>query len=330
MAVTGKDIAKKMGLSTATVSLALNNRPGVNEATRKAVLACRSAMQREQEAPLPKTVLLLNDQEMSTVDDYGLFNQSYSELYRVLNAHGYLLKLQKYENEPETFRAQLEGLDESIAGIIVFAMDLKPECIRELGRVDLPKAIFDSDIFVPGSDNFLIDNSGGIASALELLSRMGRKEIYYLANSGDGFNFRDRRRAVRAEAERLDIEVHTVELGRTIGEIRQNAVPFLQSLGDRPVNMLMENYQVSFGVLQAANQIQMVETHSIPDHVLPVCFDELPEIALSLIPWKLPMIRISHDLKANMAALRLIERMEGKAAQEFMFTVRTQLINGEF
>ena len=38
MRVKAKDIAKELGLSTATVSLAINNRPGVNEDTRRRVL----------------------------------------------------------------------------------------------------------------------------------------------------------------------------------------------------------------------------------------------------------------------------------------------------
>lgn len=331
MAVTGKEIAKRLGLSTATVSLALNNRPGVNERTRKAVLTCRNAMQRERDGAHARKVLLLNDQELSSVNDYGLFEQSYAELFQVLNAHGCLLQLQVYENDPQRFRSQLEQLKDGIAGIIVFAVNLPPDCVRALSRISAPVVIFDSDIFIPGADNFLIDNAGGIAAAMELFERMGRKEIYYLAHADRGnFNFLDRRRAVRELSEQSGISVHTLTLGRTIEEICRNAIPFLQAREGQQINMLMENYQVSLGVLRAAQQLQTLGKRHIPEELLPVCFDELPKPALSLIPWRTPMIRIPHRQKANMAAIRLIERMEGKAEQEFTFTVRTQLLNGEF
>lgn len=39
MRIKSKDIAKELGLSPATVSLVLNERPGVNEKTRQKVLA---------------------------------------------------------------------------------------------------------------------------------------------------------------------------------------------------------------------------------------------------------------------------------------------------
>ena len=38
MRLKNKDIAEQLGISTTAVSLALNNRPGVSEATRRRVL----------------------------------------------------------------------------------------------------------------------------------------------------------------------------------------------------------------------------------------------------------------------------------------------------
>ena len=40
MRIKAKGIAKELGLSEATVSLALNDRPGVNENTKKRILEC--------------------------------------------------------------------------------------------------------------------------------------------------------------------------------------------------------------------------------------------------------------------------------------------------
>ena len=39
MAITAKELAKKLGLSESAISLALNHKPGVSTATRKRVLA---------------------------------------------------------------------------------------------------------------------------------------------------------------------------------------------------------------------------------------------------------------------------------------------------
>lgn len=330
MAITGKEIAQRLGLSTATVSLALNNRPGVNDKTRKAVLACRDALQRERDNAGPlQRVVLFNDEELSSLNDYGLFEQSYTELFHVLNAHGYLLQTKVYAKEAGRFRAQLEQLEEGTVGIIVFASNMPPVCVRELQSISVPILIFDSNVYVPGADNILIDNAGGISSAIELFSKLDRNEVFYLAHGDDSnFNFLDRRRAVRQMDETMpELRVHMVSLGQTVEEISKNALQFLQSHRGKPLNLLMENYQVSLEILRAAQMLQLLDKQHFPKDILPVCFDELPAFALTLIPWKLPMICVSHTEKANMAALRLIERIEGRVDQEFLFTVRTKLVN---
>ena len=52
MRIKTVDIAKRLGVSKATVSLALNNKPGVSESTRKEVLDCKKQMELEQEEQL--------------------------------------------------------------------------------------------------------------------------------------------------------------------------------------------------------------------------------------------------------------------------------------
>ena len=41
---TAKDIAKKLGISTASVSVALNGKPGVSAATRQRILAAAAEL----------------------------------------------------------------------------------------------------------------------------------------------------------------------------------------------------------------------------------------------------------------------------------------------
>ena len=42
--ITAKDIAEKLGISTASVSVALNGKPGVSQATREKILAVAASM----------------------------------------------------------------------------------------------------------------------------------------------------------------------------------------------------------------------------------------------------------------------------------------------
>ena len=49
MKVKSVDIARRLGLSKATVSLALNGKPGVNERTRQRVFECQGLLEKELE-----------------------------------------------------------------------------------------------------------------------------------------------------------------------------------------------------------------------------------------------------------------------------------------
>lgn len=67
MRIKAKEIAKELGLSEATVSLALNNRPRINANTKKRVLECvRAKQERElknfetQENSIQGEVMMLN------------------------------------------------------------------------------------------------------------------------------------------------------------------------------------------------------------------------------------------------------------------------------
>ena len=84
--ITGRAIAKRLGISPATVSLALNGRPGVNPKTREAILACQETLSRQEDKMFPDKILLISA-EISSPSDHGLFKQSYTELYRILNNH---------------------------------------------------------------------------------------------------------------------------------------------------------------------------------------------------------------------------------------------------
>ena len=47
MIVKAVDIARELGISKATVSLALNNKPGVNEKTKQAILECKARLEQQ-------------------------------------------------------------------------------------------------------------------------------------------------------------------------------------------------------------------------------------------------------------------------------------------
>lgn len=114
---------------------------------------------------------------------------------------------------------------------------------------------------------------------------------------------------------------HMFELSGELREIRTRRQDFLNSLSHRPLPVLTENYQISLGILGAAQQLGLC----VPKDLDIVCFDELPEETLP--PWPVPMIRIFHGKKASIAAKQLIDRIEGRTDINISYSFRTELIN---
>ena len=147
--ITGRAIAKRLGISPATVSLALNGRPGVNPKTREAILACQETLSRQEDKMFPDKILLISA-EISSPSDHGLFKQSYTELYRILNNHGYLLQSVTCDDTSASFSALLEQLpNKQIAGAIIFAVNIPFDSLQFLKTADIPLMLFDCDLRLP-------------------------------------------------------------------------------------------------------------------------------------------------------------------------------------
>ena len=96
MKLKSKDIAKALGVSTATVSLAINDKPGVNPETKREILEYIETFENKKRSVSGTTnkfitmIVLIRDPK-NTLKDVGnfLFNLSYQECCRVMNYNGY-------------------------------------------------------------------------------------------------------------------------------------------------------------------------------------------------------------------------------------------------
>ena len=80
MAISSKELAQKLNLSPAAVSMALNNKPGVSEKTRQLVLAAAEqygcTVPRRQESPAGGTIqFVIYKKHGEIVNDSPFFSQ---------------------------------------------------------------------------------------------------------------------------------------------------------------------------------------------------------------------------------------------------------------
>lgn len=308
------DIARHLGVSKATVSLAVNGKPGVNEETRRRVLECLEEM-KKNDGKLPETqieteavgrtanqmikVVIINHRRQVVCDpELDLWTEVLSTFDSEAKRLGYLYSL-TYLNEDE---AEIETVIaecnmDLVAGIILFGTELMPEDYGIVERIKKPVVLYDCEIPEGRYSSVCIDNDGAVKSALKLLYNAGAKNVKYLCTGKDIYNFRKRKEAFQNTLigkEHMPEKDDIVELGNTIPKITEHMMEWLETY-KLPDAFLFENYQVSIGVVTALRKCGI----QVPEQIKIVGIDEIPGYILADV--RLTQIKIPHAERAAMA-----------------------------
>ena len=326
MKVKMVDVARYLGISKATVSLAVNGKPGVNEETRKKVLACIEKMEKnggkipEEEnekdnmagRPVNKLVkvLIVNHRRRVVCDpELDLWTEVLATFDAEARKRGYLYGLTYLNEAEEEVNAVIEECNvDLVAGVILFGTEMVSEDYYILEKIKKPIVIYDYEMTDGMYSSVCIDNAGAVKKGLDLLYHAGARDVKYLCTGKNIYNFLRRKEAFRNTLvgnERMPTKSDIVELGVTIPKITEHMGEWLME-HPLPDGFLFENYQLSIGVMTA---LRRAGVH-IPDEIKVVGIDEIPKYILSDI--KLTQIKIPHAERASMAMELLDKEITGQ------------------
>jgi DNA-binding LacI/PurR family transcriptional regulator len=191
---TIKDIAKIAGVSPSAISIALNDRPGVSDETRKNIL---EIIERLQYMPNPNSrrllfnttnnIAVLFKSNASPLDQYF-----YSELNRtILNEcekHGYNLMFASIlvEGNKVVLPKVVKAYD--VDGIIIYG-DMETSILSEIKKFDIPFVLVDNHDIAGDMASVHPDYTLAAYTATKFLVDCGHRRIAYLAvNSPTGFS----------------------------------------------------------------------------------------------------------------------------------------------
>lgn len=339
MKVKSIDIARELGLSKATVSMALNNKPGVSEKTRKVVFECRERLANgEHYVILPekdektsvsaqrmiRVVTVSNHKEAYRIHELDLWTNVQSVFDRGARERGYILGLTYFvigQDSVEELTADCNS--KLVAGVIVMGTELAPEHAKLFRDIQKPLVMYDCDLECDVYPYVLADNRGGVKKAVRYLMENGLRDIHYLANTIRIYNFEERRRGFLEAMEahvvsRAEENIHY--LGSTIEENCSNFRRRLQT--KLPQAFIMENYQVSIGVMRALREADI----QIPQEVSLIGIDELPSYLTS--GWELTAIRIPHAERACWVMEMLFQEMHRMSETKSKLYTNCRLVKG--
>lgn len=327
MKVKAVDIARKLNISKATVSLALNNKPGVSEQTREAIFRCIAEMENQKptEMQSKQIIKIIHVQgELYHNAEMDLWEDVLAGFDRAARQMGYTLGVTYVnKNSEDLDQAIRDSNEENVAGVICSGTELLPEEMEILRRIRKPLVIYDNDAGNAYHCS-VIGNMEAVREAVDVLVARGCREIRYLGNTVDIYNFRERRAGYRAglRKNRLELKNDSITLvGKTTDEVYQYMLNYLQT-NRLPDAFIMENYQVSIGVMRALKELRI----SVPQDVSLVGVDEIPSIVMA--DYRLATVKVQHKERASALMMFLQQEINGGLTSKFKIVSHCELIQG--
>lgn len=327
-----KEIAELLQISPATVSLAINNKPGVSEETRRKILELREAGSLERtrgtraiRAARQKVVeVLVYELSSELLVDADFQMSLFRNLSNRLNQNSYQMSI-SFIPESDMKEKILEINKSTVDGVIWLATSM-PENMAELIRDTMKKPYVVVDAFFKGFnlDTVLMDNFGGIRLAVDYAVRKGHKKIGYIDSTYPMKNFEDRFGEFCASMNRHHLPINEDYIFRTYflpEEAANDMRRFLKGHFELPTIFITGNDFIAVGAYTALKEAG----YRIPEDISIIGFDDISE-AKKLEP-PLTTLRIRQLEIAYAAADRLIAKIEHPEENDYSIQ---QLISVDF
>ena len=280
MGLRAKDIAEMLGVSTATVSLVLNNKPGVGEQKRQEIigkireLGCDYLL---KDIPSVKGNIgfVVYKTIGKIIDESPFFTYILEGLNRRLTEYGYNLSFVYMNGSTPTEQQELQLRSSDCRGFLIFGVEMKREELQVFIDTGLPFVVLDNSFQDSDVDSVAINNFQGISKAMQYAYEMGHRRIGYIRCRERITSFRERFSAYKYWMNRLRLKVREedvwdVSYGEQ--EIRNEIGGCLAERETLPTIFLAENDFI------ACNAIRGMQEHGydVPGQISVIGFDDRP------------------------------------------------------
>lgn len=283
-AITAKDIANKLGISPAAVSLALNGKPGVSENTRALVLEAAMQMgyvkaETKTAAPPQRTVCFIRyDGTIVNIAEHTSFSSFVLQGVEARAAElGYNTQV-RYHHIGELYNPQTLDSIRKADGVIFLGTDITraqlPELEQFLQCLDsTPVVIVDNFHLAGRVDCIGNDGYGGAKSAGEHLLKTGHKKIGYVRARSRLRIFAERERGFCAALEEAGTSLSSVvDVDISSEGAFQAFDAWVKLKPNLPDGLFAENDIIAAAVIRVLKK----HGYRVPEDVSVVGFDDIP------------------------------------------------------
>ena len=314
MAARIKDIAKRAEVSEATVSLVLNQKPGVSDPTRERVLKIArdmdyGASQRQLFSSRSGTISFLKiSMHGHTVNrDHTVFIADYIDgLTRGANLYGFSLEINAFRGssaEEIVDSVRQNGLK----GVVVLGTELTESDIELFGKLDIPVVFLDTFYDFLPYDFVDMNNIDSVYTIIRHLLQEGHRDIGFVRSSVDTHNFYLRDAGFWKAVDALSVpikEKNVFNVDSTFQGAYEDMLKQLPMRQNPPTALFCTNDIISYGIIKALKE----KGYRVPEDVSVVGFDDLPFSAVMEPP--LTTIKVSKKKMGETAIQLLANRID--------------------
>ncbi len=312
--MTQRQIAKELGISVATVSMALNNSPRVKEETRKRIkqLAIKSNYR------INETARSLSCGKTRTIGIlFPKFQNSFyahlaDEIHDQLIKRDYMGIFLSVSDERNINKCIDMLIQRKVDGII--AKHLKYPFLARLTQESIPTVFY--SVTDAGVDSVIVDSGSGICNVLKHLLELGHRKIGFVGRNNE---FEERYTAYRHVMAANCLEIKDEWIANGYANHKQGYAGMLQILAgeDLPSAVVCHSDLAALGAMCAAFEKGL----KVPDEIAITGFDNIVASRYAAIP--LTTLDVNIEKVSESLLEILFYRLSGKQHNQALHTIIT-------
>jgi DNA-binding LacI/PurR family transcriptional regulator len=321
------EVAKKAGVSIATVSRVINNNANVNPETRAKV---EHAIKLLRYKPNRVAKRLRNKNASGNLLGVlipDIQNPFYVEVLRgiedVSYAHRYALIMCNFSQDEKKEQMYLDILQsESIDGLIAAPASEHDQKVVNLVKSGLPIVCVDRGLVDVDVDVVLVENRNGAFAAVDHLAKKGYKRIAYISGLSQIPSSRQREQGYieALQANNLPVDKALIKYGDSRHLSSMMLCEELLNAANPPDAIFTGNNLITLGALEAINRKGL----NIPNDVAIIGFDDM-HFANSLNPPLTAVRQPAYEIGKRAAEL-LIQRINDPSRPTVNMILKTELM----
>jgi DNA-binding LacI/PurR family transcriptional regulator len=311
--VTIVDVAAHAGVAISSVSSALNDRPGVSEATRKRILNAASELGfvpsirgRSLSSKRAFSVALVVQRDPDVFESDPFFARFIGGVESVLGSRGYALVLQMGADAEETLeRYRRLSADRRVDGVFLSEIEIDDQRIDLLKHLQMPVVGINADREGFPFASVRQDHVAGIQRLIKYLVNLGHTRIAHVSGPSNFIHARQREIAWREALLAAGVEPGPVVVGDFTYEGGWRAAEDLLLGQGLPTAVMCANDLTAVGFMARAIDLGF----SVPGDVSVTGYDDI-QLGEYVRP-TLTTLKTSPRLIGAEAARLLLDQIEG-------------------